>query len=236
MGPVKLPILAYHAVLPLNGGERPRGAVALADFERHVDTLARKGFTGVSLDQAVELLEGRGEPVRRPVAITFDDGYRCVLEHALPVLERAGFPATLFVVTTSVGGTSHWYAAQGGIPLEHAGWDDLAAAVGRGHAVGSHTASHERLTELSNGRMEEELLSSRDEIAERLGRCPHFAYLFGAVDERAAVRVAGCGFRTASTTRPGFNRVGQPLLHLRRQEVSRTTGPGRFRRRVGLWW
>jgi len=35
---------------------------------------------------------------------------------------------------------------------------------------------------------------------------------------------------------PESYRAGQPLLHLRRQNVSRTTGPGRFRRRVGLWW
>src|SRR5205085_1579779 len=40
------------------------------------------------------------EPV---AAVTFDDGYRDVHEHALPVLKRKGIPAAMFVVTNLVG-------------------------------------------------------------------------------------------------------------------------------------
>ena len=45
-----------------------------------------------------------GEPFDEPVAaITFDDGYRDVYEHAFPVLKRKGIPAAVFVVTDLVG-------------------------------------------------------------------------------------------------------------------------------------
>ena len=75
-------------------------------FERHLDAIGRH-FQFVSLDDIGDRLE-RGVPFARPVAaVTFDDGYRDVYEHAFPTLKRKGIPATVFVVTDLVDG-SDW--------------------------------------------------------------------------------------------------------------------------------
>jgi peptidoglycan/xylan/chitin deacetylase (PgdA/CDA1 family) len=59
-----------------------------------------------TLDRRVASREnGRGPP---PVAVTFDDGYVDVALDGLPVLERFGVPATLFVVADSLGGVFWW--------------------------------------------------------------------------------------------------------------------------------
>jgi peptidoglycan/xylan/chitin deacetylase (PgdA/CDA1 family) len=60
------------------------------------------------------------------IAITFDDGYRDNLEHALPVLARHGAPATVFPVVRS---------ADGGRPLW---WDELSYVL-RGSAMDGAT-------------------------------------------------------------------------------------------------
>jgi peptidoglycan/xylan/chitin deacetylase (PgdA/CDA1 family) len=61
---------------------------------RHVKV---RGFEIVSLDAALERIETPGE---RPfVVLTFDDGYRDNVEHALPVLEKHGAPFTMFVTS-----------------------------------------------------------------------------------------------------------------------------------------
>lgn len=89
-------MLGWHNVAscpssPSEGDDGLRG------FERQVRLLARAG-TVVPLGPALQrLAEGRRLP-RRAVAITFDDGYRDNLEHAVPVLERLGLPATFFLV------------------------------------------------------------------------------------------------------------------------------------------
>jgi peptidoglycan/xylan/chitin deacetylase (PgdA/CDA1 family) len=233
---LSIPILAYHAVLPVDRSARVRGTVPLEVFREQVGWLARAGYAALSLDQAADVLEGRAPPVRRGVVITFDDGYRCVLEHALPVLREAGYTATLFVVTGFVGGTSDWYVAKGGQAFEHAGWDELERAAADGFAIGSHTARHRRLGALPAAEVEHELSSSGEAIRRRLGRCEHFAYPFGDWSQALAGRVLESGYRTACTTEHGPNRAGQPLGALRRQGVSRTTRGGRFRRRVGAWW
>jgi len=75
---------------------------SLAMFRQHLECLGQY-FRFMSLDEIGERLLS-GVPFDEPVAaITFDDGYRDVYELALPVLERKGIPAAMFVVTDLVG-------------------------------------------------------------------------------------------------------------------------------------
>jgi peptidoglycan/xylan/chitin deacetylase (PgdA/CDA1 family) len=233
---VKLPILTYHAVLPLEAGHSLRGTVTLDSFRTQIEWLARRGFTALDLGSAADLLADEGACARRPIALTFDDGYRCVVEHALPVLESFGFSATLFVVTDAVGRSSDWYLRKGGRAFEHATWDELERAKARGFAVESHGVAHRRLTEIPSAEADEEIGRSRELIARRLGRCDHFAYPFGAFSDATAGAVLRCGYRTACTTRGGFNRRAAPLAALRRQNIGRNTRMRGFRRRAGSWW
>jgi peptidoglycan/xylan/chitin deacetylase (PgdA/CDA1 family) len=54
--------------------------------------------TVVPLEDALEALADRRSLPPRPVAITFDDGYRDNLDVAVPLLEDLGLPATFFLV------------------------------------------------------------------------------------------------------------------------------------------
>jgi peptidoglycan/xylan/chitin deacetylase (PgdA/CDA1 family) len=129
-----------------------------------------------------------------------------------------------------------WYVHKGGRTLEHADWDELERARARGFEIGSHTSSHPGLRRLEAEAVREELEQSREELQKRLGRCEHFAYPYGGVSAEIAAAVQQAGYRTACTTRRGFNRAGESLFLLRRQNVSWKTGTLRFRRKVGLWW
>ena len=57
------------------------------------------GFETVSLDEAIERIEGRS-PSDKPFAcFTFDDGYRDNRTHAYPLLKRYNVPFTIYVPT-----------------------------------------------------------------------------------------------------------------------------------------
>jgi len=99
-------VLGYHRMVEDFAAqarfEMPSMLTSRAMFERHLDCLGQY-FRFVTLDEVGEHLLN-GIPFEKPVAsITFDDGYRDVYEHALPVLERKGIPAAMFVVTDLVG-------------------------------------------------------------------------------------------------------------------------------------
>jgi peptidoglycan/xylan/chitin deacetylase (PgdA/CDA1 family) len=82
----------------------PSLLVSRSMLERHLDWIGHR-YRFVDLDELGALLES-GHPIQKPVAaVTFDDGYRDFYDHALPVLQKKGVPAALFVVTGLVGTT-----------------------------------------------------------------------------------------------------------------------------------
>ncbi|HEX5131888.1 MAG TPA: polysaccharide deacetylase family protein [Candidatus Krumholzibacteria bacterium] len=70
-------------------------------FQRLMEHVAEH-YHPVALSHIARWLRGEAQLPERPVAVTFDDGYRNVLTEAAPVLQRLGIPATLFVVTDFV--------------------------------------------------------------------------------------------------------------------------------------
>lgn len=98
-------VLGYHQVVPdstAGAGCIPAMLVTTTTLERQLDAVGRR-FRFVSLDELGAHLES-GRPSDRPLAaVTFDDGYRDVYEHAFPLLRRKGIPAAVFVVTGLLG-------------------------------------------------------------------------------------------------------------------------------------
>ena len=88
-------IVYYHNVVdgPLDAYDRHLSRLSKRDFEKHVDFITKR-LRAVSLPSMLERFE------RDTVAFTFDDGFRGVLQHALPVLAERGIPASVFVVTS----------------------------------------------------------------------------------------------------------------------------------------
>jgi peptidoglycan/xylan/chitin deacetylase (PgdA/CDA1 family) len=103
----RLPILMYHGIV-----ERPLvpfcwHMLDVAAFTAQLEWTARR-YRVLPLGEALtRLSEGTLPP--RSCAVTFDDGYLNNRTLALPVLQRLGLPATVFVVTEMLGtGRALW--------------------------------------------------------------------------------------------------------------------------------
>jgi peptidoglycan/xylan/chitin deacetylase (PgdA/CDA1 family) len=201
-------ILTYHS-LDDSGSVI---SVAPEVFRRQMEWLAVAGIPVVPL-----------EDIRKTpgaVALTFDDGFANLFEHALPVLARHGFPSTVFVVSGRCGHRNRWEQTVKGIPdLDLMGWSELASAAAAGVSVGAHTVTHPFLTALREGDLERELALCRATIEDRIGRpVESFAYPYGHADARVRA-AAGRHFRLACGTRLAFVREDSDLLELPRIDV-----------------
>lgn len=105
--PPRPAILMYHRV----AHERfdPWGlAVSPDNFAAQVEWIARNRTPLPLVEMAA--LAGTGRLPRDGIALTFDDGYACNLQAAVPVLERFGVPATIFVPAALIGaGREFWW-------------------------------------------------------------------------------------------------------------------------------
>ncbi|RMF07500.1 MAG: hypothetical protein D6763_12210 [Alphaproteobacteria bacterium] len=95
----RLRILGYH------GGSlrdehvfSPGTFMTRATFAGRLQFLVDRGYPVLSLDDALEKLEGGTLPANATV-ITIDDGWYGTLVHMVPELEARGFPATLYMST-----------------------------------------------------------------------------------------------------------------------------------------
>jgi len=110
-------ILSYHNVVPTAASRGERSLhLPVARLRAQLERLAQT-FRFVPL---AELLARHraGRAIRGLAAITFDDGYRGVLRHAVPVLRQLGLPATVFVIAGALERTEPFW------------WDRLADATG----------------------------------------------------------------------------------------------------------
>ncbi len=96
-----LTTLMFHRILPAPDPLRPHEPEA-DDFDRFMGFIARHFEVLPLREAAVRLHQGRLS--RRACCITFDDGYADNLTVALPILEKHGLPATVFVTTGYLDG------------------------------------------------------------------------------------------------------------------------------------
>jgi len=171
-------ILAYHSLD--DSGSVISTPPAL--FKRQMEFLAGSGIPVTPLDQAI----------RQPgsVAITFDDGFGNLIEHAIPLLERLNLPATIFVVGDYCGRRNNWPSQpRHGIPdLPLLSWEELEGFGGL-ISIGAHTMTHPDLSRLPPEECAFELSECQSQIEQRLARRVRWlAYPYGA--SSAAVRSA----------------------------------------------
>jgi peptidoglycan/xylan/chitin deacetylase (PgdA/CDA1 family) len=217
---VRLPVLCYHRVGPPDPDRRSRWlTVPTEQFERQVRWLARHRYHTIRpADWVAWCREGKPLPPR-PVLITFDDGYAEVAEHALPILERAGMTAVVFVVTGRLGGTNAWDEPNGYPVRRLMDGDQIRDWARRGIEFGGHSRRHVNLTKLAEHDLEEELAGCQADLTTLLGRpAASFAYPYG--ESNPAVRAAtGALFPLAVGTDEGINDARNDLHALLRTYV-----------------
>jgi peptidoglycan/xylan/chitin deacetylase (PgdA/CDA1 family) len=216
-----VPILMYHQVMREAPAGMRKYAVTPRAFAAQMRWLAAAGYTPIDLGTLLAHRAGQCGLPRAPIVITFDDGYRGCLEHAVPVLVAFGFRATFFLVAGLVGGTSRWLRQERGIELPLLDWSAARALQAAGFTCGAHSLTHPRLAELSAEAARRELQASRELLEERLGcAVEDLAYPFGSYDDETRALAAEAGYRSACSVRIGLSGPGDDPLALHRVPVS----------------
>jgi peptidoglycan/xylan/chitin deacetylase (PgdA/CDA1 family) len=204
-----VPILMYHVIArPLRGAPYPALYVPRRELAAQVRWLARRAYRAVTLRRVFDAWQGRAALPRKPIVLSFDDGYRSQYTSALPVLRARGWAGVLNLEvadTTKTWGTRPWMVAR----MIRAGWE-----------VDAHTLTHPDLTTLDDASLRREVAGSRAAIRKRYGvPVEFFCYPSGRYDARVIAAVRAAGFRGATTTIEGLAQPREPYT-LRRIRVA----------------
>jgi peptidoglycan/xylan/chitin deacetylase (PgdA/CDA1 family) len=215
-----IPVLTYHHI----GAEAGWLYVSENDFEQQLVYLRDQGYSPISVAELAAGLAGRAQLPKRPIVLTFDDGYDDNYRVALPVLLRQGMRASFFVVTGKIGQPGYMTWAQARQMRE------------QGMEIGSHTVHHYTLNEINLKEMERELLASRLMLESNLPPAPAiFANPFGETAPAVVKLLAQTGYQAACSSVVGLNHPGENLFMIRRLSVPKPRF-GIWDFRLRLWW
>jgi peptidoglycan/xylan/chitin deacetylase (PgdA/CDA1 family) len=210
-----VPVLMYHVIgTPPAGAPYPELWVPAARFRAQLARLAKAGYHGVTLGQVWAAWHGGAGLPRKPVVVSFDDGYYSQYHVAAPTLRKLGWRGVLNLEV-------HNLHVAGGLSARQ-----VRSMIARGWEVDAHTLTHPDLTQVDARRLRREVAGSRSVLRHRFGvPVAFFCYPSGRYDATVEQAVRAAGYRGATTTDPGAARPGGDRFALPRFRVLPSMSP-----------
>jgi len=228
-----IPVLIYHEI-SADGRAPGETVIALERFEAQMRWLAEHGYRTLSMTELVAIVAGDSPLPPRAVVLTFDDGWKNVL-NVVPVLERYRMQA------------SFWIIAGKGIGGDYLDWSDIEALARHpGFEVESHTMTHpwdraDNLVTWLEGTVpgkgaetaRAELVDSKRELEQHLRRpVRYLAWPCGWYNEPLVRLAVGAGYRALLTAEAGLNVPHGDVLRIKRTFVDGSCGIDEFAQTV----
>jgi peptidoglycan/xylan/chitin deacetylase (PgdA/CDA1 family) len=204
----------YHRVTeePVKGSKYDV-FVTQANLKRHMCSLKEREFETVTFGDFF-----RRKLPKRPIVLTFDDGYEDNHRNLLPLLREFKMKAVVYVLGDRKHQTNFWDTSKGEpeAPLLSEGQIREMAASGLVE-VGAHSLSHRKLTELPIVEMQKEIRESKKALESFLGEPVFsFAYPYGDLNGEVKKAVQEAGYPFGIAVESGPTRFGADLMEIRR--------------------
>ncbi|MEF8984984.1 MAG: polysaccharide deacetylase family protein [Bacteroidales bacterium] len=186
-------------------------------FEQHLKFLHENDYTVLTFGEALDKLKSSDKVPEKTVVLTVDDGYKSFKTDAVPLLEKYGFSATVFLCTQYVGKSGYL------------SWDDIRALQDKGYEFGNHSHSHDHFLNYSDERTREEFkkdLAQAEQIFQReLGYKPDFyCYPYGEYNPDIQNILRENGYQAGAAQKSGVIRTGSDVYALPRFPMNSNYG------------
>ncbi len=207
-----LTILTYHSI---SNEIEPDETVAPEEFERQLQYI-EENYKVISLEEAIGYLQTDIEKVSGSIVITFDDGYSDNYYNAYPLLKKHNFPATIFLISGLIKNDGGKYLSP----------SQIHEMKNNSISFGSHTVSHQILTDLTKEGIVREVRGSKDMLESQLGqRINSFTYPVGTrvdFNDEIVEVVKACKYSCACSNMYGMNGKNADIFALKRIGIETT--------------
>jgi peptidoglycan/xylan/chitin deacetylase (PgdA/CDA1 family) len=223
--------LMYHAIAediqPLEAEYSSRPA----DFDHQMRSLADAGYESRTVAEVVSAWDRGDRLPEKTVVITFDDGFSCLHDTALPIMRRHGIRATAYVISGYLDRMARYDAALGVRARPMLSRSQVLELAAEGMEIGSHSVNHFDLPTLTPRGLQYEVTRSKCELEDLTSRpVESFAFPRGRFDSAVYAAVKQAGYTSACATIPGKNDASSDRFLLRRAQIGMQTDAPLFRK------
>ncbi len=230
----EMPVIMYHRFIEQDSEKGVHGTwMPITMFEKHLRLMKWLGYETLTFrDLADKGFIHRLQYGKKYLMITADDGYQDNLTRMLPLLEKYGYKAVVYVVTGE--GYNRWDVEHPTNPdtkVSLMSGEQVKALAASGHVeIGGHTLTHPRLSKLTPEQQAHEIQENKRQLEALLGHpLLSFAYPYGDMNESAKERAIAAGYRFAVATNSGPKAMHQDPYQIRRIAIFPRTDV------FGLW-
>lgn len=205
--PYPIPVLMYHKIPNQEIQSQHKIYVTKVNFEKHLQFFKSQGFQTLTFSQ-LEKFKKQEIPFKefpkKPLMLTFDDGYRDNLENASPLLKKYGFNAQIFLLADPQIASNAWDASKTEPSHEIVSGNDRQRWILSAFEIGSHGFSHKKITEMSTEEAFAELRNSKLAL-EKEFQTPIqvYAFTYGDTNKDMAALAEAAGYSYAVNTDTG---------------------------------
>ena len=234
---VRLPVIMYHGLL--KDPKMQNDYVISPDlFEQDLKYLKKQGYTAILIRDLIDFVE-QGAPLpKKPILLTFDDGYYNNYLYAFPLLKEYKMKAVISIIGKHTDRFSE--KDDNHATYSHITWKQIQEMVGSGlveiqnHSYDAHENNGGRKGVLKvsgetsreyESFLREDLMKLQEKVKKHTGSAPTaFAYPFGAVSDSSMDIIKQLGFKASLGCAQGINTVtkGDPSSLYRLKRYLRT--------------
>lgn len=178
-------VLCYHSI----SNDGWRFSTSIEDFIYQIELIS-KYYDVISVDKLQEYIKGTFKPLRPSILITFDDGYKNILD-STEYLAKKNIKPVVFLIAEN----KKTHRKEIDNTLEFLSKTDVKTLFNSGWVFGSHTSTHPNMT-AKNLDLEYEIKGSKNKLEEELGiKINHIAYPKGRYSENILLKAKKAGYR-----------------------------------------
>lgn len=232
----EIPVIMYHRVIRDKSEGGVHGIyVTESQFEKHLKYLKQKGFETITFkDLLNNKYKDRFNREKKQIILTFDDGYTDNYNYAFPLLKKYGFKCVIYLLSHL--NYNKWDVEVKENPEHKFYLMDMSMIKEMeeyGIEFGGHTKTHPKLATLPIEIAQEEILTSKKVLEEKLGHALiSFAYPYGNLNEDVKKIVKNSGYNFAVATDSGDISFSEDLFQIRRIGIFSTNNFFTFKRKV----
>lgn len=210
----RIPILMYHYIRDYNVASDQTGtnlSVSPKNFDLQMKWLKDNGY------QTINLSELNNTNIKKPIVLTFDDGYADAFTDVLSILQKYNFTATFYLISGFLNRPNFMTT------------DQVQKLDKAGMIIGAHTKNHIDLETATIVKQTDEITGSKSAIEKIIGHSiTDFCYPSGKYSIETIKLVEDAGFKTAVTTKSGSANSKNSLFELPRLRIENNTSLSRL--------